>query len=283
MQFLQDIFVWFRNCILAVPESVVTGIITSLLILLISRVLHICGDYFSGSGNFFRKLQSLLAKQPEISLNYQIIPSPKYQFEEKKSKKTSSLSDNEIWAIIIGVLVAMVIGIIGLRLYKDIIQFVIYAISVFFICSGILFILISAVTNRIQKSTLLYCIFGSILSFYTYYSAEILPTLISKIPPDFNIKYLFSKIEEGWAQVYMFTGLLITVFEILLILLLFCRMCFIKVDSYKSFRTIRYAIYKTEFLDSIGFLIFILILLTTMSYLLTSGMFIDFVYKHQRV
>ncbi|MGX7203143.1 hypothetical protein BCR22_03905 [Enterococcus plantarum] len=281
MQVLQDIFLWFWGCIKVVPEGVVTGVITSLIFLFFRKVLNKCGEYFSSISNFLVKLQSLLGKQPEIGLEYQIIQSPKYSFTEKKRRKSSSISDDNFWGIIIVILVAIVAGILALRVYQDAIQFTIYGISVFFISSGTFFICVSAFTNKIQRSTLLYCISGILLSFYTYYSAKILPTLISKIPSNFSVSFLISNQEEAWPHVYMFGGLLITILEILLIFLLLFRMITIKIDSFKSFSTTRYLIYKTEGLDSSGYLIFLLIFLTIMSYLLTSGLFIDFIFKMQ--
>lgn len=280
MNILEDIFLWFWGCIKAVPEDIVTGIIISLSFLIIRTILNKCGKLFSSISNFLIKLQSLLGKQPEIGLEYQIVQSPKYSFTEKKRK--NSISNDGFEGIVFIIIIAVVGGILALKKYEDIIQVAIYGISIFFISSGIFFICVSAFTNKIQRSTLLYCIFGILLSFYTYYNAKILPTLISKIPSNFSVSLLLSNPKEGWYHVYMFVGLLITILEILLILLLLFRMICIKIDSFKSFETMRYLIYKTEILDSSGYLVFFMIFLTLMSYVLTSGLFIDFIFKMQK-
>jgi Ca2+/Na+ antiporter len=279
---LEDIFLWFWSCIKAVPEGIVTGVITSLIFLLFRKILNKCGEYFSSIYNFLIKLQSLLGKQPEIGLGYQIIQSPKYSFTEKK-RRNSVMSNDALWGILFFVIIAVVAGILALKKYQNIIQITIYAISAFFISSGIFFICVSAFTNKIQRSTLLYCIFGILLSFYTYYNAKILPTLISEIPSNFSVSFLLSNPKEGWPHIYMFGGLFITILEILLILLLLFRMICIKIDSLKSFRTTRYLIYKTETLDSSGYLVFFMVFLTIMSYILTSGLFIDFTFKMQKM
>lgn len=282
MSILEDIFLWFWSCIKAVPEGIVTGVITSLIFLLFRKILNKCGEYFSSIYNFLIKLQSLLGKQPQIGLGYQIIQSPKYSFTEKK-RRNSVMSNDALWGILFFVIIAVVAGILALKKYQNIIQITIYAISVFFISSGIFFICVSAFTNKIQRSTLLYCIFGILLSFYTYYNAKILPTLISEIPSNFSVSFLLSNPKEGWPHIYMFGGLFITILEILLILLLLFRMICIKIDSLKSFRTTRYLIYKTETLDSSGYLVFFMVFLTIMSYILTSGLFIDFTFKMQKM
>ena len=273
MIIVKDIFLWFWSCIKAVPGSIITGVVISLIFLIFRNVLNKCGEYFVSVSNFLKKLQIVLGEQPEIGSGYQIIQSPKYSFSDKKRK--SSVKNPVLWFLLFVVLG----GTFLLREYEDIVQNTIINISLFFISSGIFFICISTFTNKIQRSTLLYCIFAILLSFYTYHNVTILPTLILKMPANISIFILMPNSKEKWSYIYMLFGFAITILKIIIILVLFVRMTCIKLDSCKSFKGTRFLIYKTEMFDKGRYLSIFMIFLTVLSYILTSGLFIDLIFK----
>lgn len=228
-----------------------------------------------------RKIQQFLSDLPTIESKYTINPSPRYKEGFKRRKKESRFT-NYSGSLGIVLYISIVITIISLnflKTYQYSIRINIFAISLFFISFGIFLIVISALTNRIQKSTLLFSIVGIILSFYTYYIATILPRLTKKIPIDFNILTLFTDLDTFLKLMIMFGGILILFLEIGIVLALFIRMFIIKIDSCISNRMTKYIIVKTSIFDNIRLMIFILTLFTLVSYGLTSEEIIDWMVK----
>ncbi len=258
------------DCVKSVPSDIVTGAIISLGGILIRLAFNECSDRFFIIKKFLSNLSFAFNKKTDSNLSYQIITSPSYRFSDKKPG-TFKKSSKDSFPFLFFVLLGLVAGVLTLKNYQHIVQFYIYAISLFFISSGIFFIIMSAVTNKIQKSTLIFSIFSVLLSFYTYYNANILPTMVAKIPSNFGLKLIVLNSSEFFSAVYMFLGIIATTIEIGLVIFLFLRMFVIKVDSIKSTNFLQHIIIKTEMLDKFKNVLIMFIILTALSYFLTSG------------
>lgn len=279
---VKNLFMWFADIIKSIPQEFVTGIIVSFITWCITRILSWIGNYVKIIGNTLKSIQKLLTCNPEIKTTFTVISSPEYQLKPNKKivGKTSNNNSDSTWAIIIIGLILSIVALNYLKVYQSDVQNVIYGLSLFFIGSGIGLIIISAFTNKIQKSTLNFSIFGIALSFYTYYIASLIPELTNKIPDEMKLSMILSDGNNFWTQIYMLGGILVLLIEVLVVISLFLRMFAIKIDSLKSWAITRYLISKTSQYDSTLWLSVLLIIFTLISYLLTSGTLINFIFKH---
>ncbi|WP_235804618.1 hypothetical protein [Liquorilactobacillus capillatus] len=256
------------------PGDIVTSAIISLGVILLRIIFNKCSKHFFIIKRCLSNLPSAFnEKKPNMS--YQIIPSPSYRFSDRKSRTFQKVSLSTLfWFLLI-----LVFGALALKDYQHIVQIDIYAISLFFISSGLICITVSAITNKIQKSTLMFSIFSVLLSFYIYHNANILPAMVAKIPSDFSMKLLFWNNSVFFATIYIFLGLIVAIVEMILVACLFLRMFAIKVDSIKSIKVLQRIINKTEILDGFKNVSLMFVVFTTLSYLLTSGIVTKYVLK----
>lgn len=282
MEIINDFFEWLYNCITAIPSSIVTSFLISILSFPITRLIKNIKSFNITSIHTFEKIKHLVHKpSPKIKIDYTIIPSPNYSLNKKKGrkKKSNSISNkNDILIYYIIIAFLLIYTFIILKKHVFIVQFIVACISMFFLILPIILGLISTIFNRIQSSTLKFCLFSSITSLFTYYNASILPNLVSQIP-EIEIITLFHFITEDTLlpSAYMLLGLFVLILEIIINILLFIRMCIIKIDSICSYSFTRFFIAYTEFLDNSRFLVLSFILLTMLSFVLTSGIAFKFI------
>lgn len=277
MEFLKEICEWFIQCFKAVPENIVTGIYTGLALLLLRLFFNIIVSYSQRLRRWFEKINRIWNSQPEIRESYQIIPSPNYKFG--RSRKNNNYAKENDGGIVFVLLLLGVAGTIWLKENHEKVRLVFYSSSVIFMGVSVFFVVISTFKNKIQSSTLKFSLFATIVSMYIIYSANILPTLILRIPDDFNLINLFLKPNEYWPGFYVFLGLIVAVSEIIIIAVMLIRTIAIKIDTVTNMKFIRRIIFWTKRFESVKGMVVLFIVLTVVSYLLTSGIFIEWVFK----
>lgn len=277
MWFIKNIIQWFINCWKSVPENIVTGIFSGLLFWLGRLLLNKAILHSTRLNIFCKRVVEFWHTQPNIEQDYKVIPSPNYEFSEKSKKGKSSSVDNG--GIIISMIAISIMGCLWLREYQEAVQKFFYLICVTLIGLSTFFILISAFTNRIQSSTLKFSIFSILISAYIYYSGEVLPELIKRMPPDINLVKLLVEPQKYWPSIYTFLGLVIVTFEIVIILFMLFRVIAIKLDSRVQFKLCKKVIYYTKAFENTIGVIFLFGMLTIFSYLLTSNIFIEMIFK----
>ena len=275
MNNISDFFEWLMDCFKAIPSNVVTGLYTSLIFWMLGRIIRIVKGKNIKFRNLIERISSIWSSQPAISDKYTVIPSPQYEYEKRKENFLGGQYDNVLMAIFI---VCLIIGARWLQNNYEKIQSVFYIFSGGFILLSTVLILMSTFTNRAQSSTLKYVVFSVLVSFYVGYSAFYLPELIGKMSEG---TILYTKI--SWAGIYIFLGVLYVVVEIMFVIGLLLRATFIKIDSCKSTEITRKLVCKTNKLEKTGWLIFWFIMLTCVSYLLTSGILIDWIMELQSI
>ncbi|MHC1722185.1 MAG: hypothetical protein AB9836_03145 [Aminipila sp.] len=275
----KDILEWFITCFKAIPEDIVIGLYVSLIFWIIRLVINKISKVNIKIKLFMEKLFNFIKNSPEINVTYRVIPSPQYNYNCKvKDNKSAStyVSDN---AALFFIFIFLLIGTNYLHNNYETIQVIFYTFSAVFIGLSSFFIFVSTFFNRIQSSTLKYCTISTLLSLYIGYNALYLPNFIEKMPQNINIGDLLVNPNESWASVYSFIGIVIVGIEIIISLVLLLRVCIIKIDSIKSFRFTQKLICSTKPFDSMKSLIIIGILLTVLSYLMTSGILINWIFS----
>lgn len=277
---VKNVFIWFFDIFKSLPQGFVTTIINSFITMYIIKLLSWIGNYSKIIGDILKKIQKVLRWNSEIKATYTVISTPVYSLNlnKKNVEKTPKNNSYLIWIIIIA-LVLSILALNFLKAYQSDVQTVIYGLSLFFIGSGVGLIITSKFTNKIQRSTLNFSIFGIALSFYTYYIASLIPELTSRIPDEMNLSMMFSDSINFWTLIYMLFGMFLLFLEVLFVISLFLRMFVIKIDSLKSLAITRYLISKTSHFDSALRLTILLIILTILSYLFTTGIMIDCLFK----
>lgn len=282
MEVINKFFEWIHDCIIAIPSDIVTSLFVSVILAIITKILKRIKGVNNIIINKFQSLKKVINNSTfEISQNYIVVPSPQYSVNRKihKAKSNTSTSTDDVIVYIFVALFMALLGFTQLQKHIFTIQIVIGFISVIFMILPILFALISTVFNRIQSSTLKFSVFSFATSLFTYYNSTILPNLISQFPDSININIPFY-IENSNAfisDLYILVGLIVLVVEITLNLLLFTRMLIIKIDSLKSFKLTKSFISHTIALENTKFLLISFIVLTILSFVLTSGVAYDFV------
>ncbi|WP_310602249.1 hypothetical protein [Anaerosporobacter sp.] len=279
MEILKNIIEWFIDCFKSIPEGIVSGVFTGLLFWGLRLILNKISNQSGKLRLALNKFSAVWKAQPEIGSEYRVIPTPNYKFPRRNKKSNASSAD--MGGTLFIVILISSWGSLWLQEHQIEVQTIFYFTSAIFICLGAFFIFISAFTNRIQSSTMKYSIFSIIVSMYIYYSGLILPNLIEKMPDDINMSKLLLAPKEYWPSIYVFFGLLVVVIEIIIILIMLLRVMVIKIDSKIEIVFIRKIIYLTRWLESIVGLIIMFGLLTIFSYMLTSGLFIETIFKMQ--
>lgn len=282
MEVINKFFKWIYDCIIVIPSDIVTGLFISIMIAIITKILKKIKGVNSIIINKFQGLKKIINNTTfEIDQSYTVIPSPQYSVNRKthKAKSNTSTSNNDVIGFILVTLFMAFLGFSQLQKHVFTIQIVIGIISVIFMILPILFVLISTVFNRIQSSTLKFSVFSFGTSLFTYYNSTILPNLISQFPDSININILYyiKNLNAFISDLYILFGLIVLVVEIILNLLLFIRMLLIKIDSLKSFKLTKFFISHTIVLERTTFLLISFIVLTILSFVLTSGIAYDFV------
>jgi len=273
MKHISDFLEWFIDCFRAIPADIITGLYVSLIFWALGRIINKIRLKSVKLSTLIEKLTSVWSSQPEINDKYTVIPSPKYECgKSKRSGNFLGSSEGAVWFIVI---ILLAIGARWLQNNYELIQLIFLAFSVIFIILSSLLILVSTFTNRIQSSTLKYIVFSTIVSFYIGYSAVYLPEVIERISEDVALgnTVLFTSI--SWSGIYAFLGVLYVIIEIGFIVILLLRALTIKMDSIKSGNFTKKMVCLTERWESIKGLILWFIILTSVSYLLTSGILSD--------
>lgn len=282
MEVINKFFEWIYDCIIAIPSDIVTSLFVSIMLAIITKILKRIKGGNNIIINKFQNLKKAINYTTfEIDQNYTVVPSPQYSVNRKihKTKSNTSTDTDDMIVYIFVILFMALLGFTQLQKHVFTIQTVIGIISVIFMILPILFALISIVFNRIQSSTLKFSVFSFATSLFTYYNSSILPNLISQFPDSININipYYIKNSNAFISDLYILIGLIVLVVEITLNLLLFTRMLFIKIDSLKSFKFTKFFVSHTIALENTKFLLFSFIILTILSFVLTSGLAYDFV------
>lgn len=275
MEIAKGLGEWFVKCFMTIPENLVVGMYMGIIFLMVRKgfnKLLKSNKKFKGG---FEKVVKTWKAQPEIDATYQIVSSPIYKFDGTINNNYGS-NDGVL------IFVLVVIGVVGatwLRENYEKVQLVFYYSSAVFMSLSIFFVIISAIKNKIQSSTLKFSIFATAISMYIIYSANVLPQLMAKIPANLSISGMILEPQAHWPSIYVFLGIIVVIFEILIITVMLIRAFAIKIDSWMKLRFIQYVIAWTSGLDKVGGLIFCFIMLTVGSYLLTSDILVQLLFK----
>ena len=278
MEYLKGICEWFVQCFNAVPENLVTGIYTGMVILVFRLISNKIIEYNQRVRMWCEKIIRIWNSQPEIRETYQIIPSPEYVFPRRR-RSNNRRRENDGNEVLVVLLFLGIIGTIWLKENHEKVQLIFYSSSIIYMGLSVFFVTLSAFKNKIQSSTLKFSLFSTIVSMYIIYSANILPMLILQIPNDFNLINLITKPNDYWPSFYVFMGLVIAVLEIIVIALMLIRTIAVKIDTIMKIKLIQRIIFSTKWLERVKVMITLLVILTIASYLLTSGIFIELVLK----
>ncbi len=278
---VDNVLDWLSNVIKTTPDGIIQSLIVGIVVLVLRKILTKLpriGTRFSewnnNLSNFFNN-NSL-----EISENTKIIPTPVYnpgrdfKRKGKQSKLTQhdkNMSDDNVWKIIIPLLIAMVPIISIFLRYINEISLVLKWYGLVPLIFSIVILFIVAISGRVQKSTLIYLFYSIPISILTIYYGINLLTISEGMSATVTDSRFISSI-------YIIFGLWIAVAQQFIAYSMMFRNLLIHfARKIKVSEFIKRTIYNSSFLESQFFLIIMIIVFSVLSYLMTSGILISWI------
>ncbi|HEL1649751.1 hypothetical protein [Streptococcus suis] len=274
---------WIKNIIITIPDGIVQTLIIGMVafslrqtVVKIPIVGHKVSGLISSISSFFNK------NSIEISDTTMIIPTPEYipgrDFVNKKrlsrGKLNKPMSDDEFWGMIFLSLIVVVFIVSWFMKYKNEISLVMKWLGVVPLIISIFILFMVTVSARIQKSTLIYLFYSIPISMLTiYYGMNLL-----KISDGMS-----TNLSDGslMRSLYIIIGLFISVTQQLIAYIMILRNVVIHIARKISVpKFIKKFIYITSFFESQLLLIVTIVILSLISYLMTSGLLISWIQSY---
>ncbi|CYV12842.1 hypothetical protein [Streptococcus suis] len=280
---VDSILQWIGNIIITVPDGIIQTLIIGMAIFAFRQILGripIVGYKFSG---LMSSISSFFNRNSiEISDTTMIIPTPKYtpgrDFVNKKrlsrGKSNKPMSDEEFWVMIFLSLVVVGVLVSWFMKYKNEISLVMKWLGVVPLIISIFILFMVTVSARIQKATLIYLFYSIPISMLTiYYGMNLL-----KISDGMS-----TSLSDGslMRSLYIIIGLFISITQQLIAYIMILRNVVIHIARKISVpQFVKKFIYLTSFFESQLFLIVVIVILSLMSYLMTSGLLISWIQSY---
>ena len=269
------IIYWLWGLVKTIPEDIIKGLIASFVILLIIKLVNKVKFLNSKIKNIILKLFNT---NIEISAKTTFIESPDYHYttiRRAENDRSENSNDNDVFLLIIaGVLVASIV----VNFFKEYVDYISLFLKWFgliplMIC--ILFLFVISISKEVQKVTVKFIAVSIVVSALTLYYG-------------FNIKEMAvtmsATITDGrnlFASVYKILGVFIGVIQQLISYILLLRVISVYIDRKKKkpIQAIRKYIFKTKKFESVPVLIILVIFFSLLSYLLTSEVVHNFLFR----
>ena len=266
---------WLFGLVKTIPEDIIKGLIVSFIILLIIKLVNKVKFINSKIKNIILKLFNT---NIEISAKTTFIESPDYHYttiRRAENDRSENSNDNDVFLLIIaGVLVASIV----VSFFKESVDYISLFLKWFgliplMIC--ILFLFVISISKEVQKVTVKFIVVSIVVSALTLYYG-------------FNIKEMAvtmsATITDGrnlFASVYKILGVFIGVIQQLISYILLLRVISVYIDRKKKkpIQAIRKYIFKTKKFESVPVLIILVIFFSLLSYLLTSEVVHNFLFR----
>ena len=283
---VDNVLDWLSNVIRTTPDGIIQSLIVSIVMLVLRKTLPKLpriGSRFSG---WINKLSHFFNNNSlEISENTKIIPTPAYipgedfQLKRKKTKPTQynkNMSDSDFWGMIILSLVLISGAVYMFMKYINEISLVLKWYGLIPLLTSIIILFLSAISWRIQKSTLIYLFYSIPISILTIYYGINLLTISEGMSATVTDSRFISSI-------YIIFGLLIAVAQQFIAYFMMFRNLLIHFARKRKVpEFIKRTIYNTSFLESQVLLIIMIIVFSVLSYLMTSGMLISWIQNYSK-
>ena len=251
---------WLFGLVKTIPEDIIKTLILGFLILVIRTLI----DKVKFLNSKFKNIIVMIfSTNIEISTKTFFIDSPEYNYVGKRKKEyvsSQKLSDNEVWGIIIvGALIASII----VNFFKEYVEYISLFLKWFGLIPLILFII--SFSKEVQKVTVKFIIVSIAVSTLTlYYGFNIKEMVVTMSPSIVDTRKFF-------ISVYKILGVSIGVIQQMISYTLLLRVFSVYIDRKKKnpIQVIRKFISKTKRFESVSFLVFLVILFSVLSYLLT--------------
>ncbi|MFU0761765.1 hypothetical protein [Staphylococcus pasteuri] len=270
---VDSIINWFINLVKSLPEEIMKGIMISFLLFLIRLLMDkvkkvnkvfIHFIHFISKGNF------------EISTKMILLDSPDYYVQgrkvKSKSTKTTTSNDDVYGLVFIGIIGSIIIVSLFIK-YVDIISLILkwYAVIPLIISMIILFFMVFV--KNVHKVTIKFIIFSIIISTLTLYYGINLKEMSLSMSSSIKQTNIFI------LSFYKIIGISIGVLQQLIPYILLVRSFIVFIDRKlkNKNKIIMNFIAKTKGYESIKVLIFLTIILTCLSYLLTLDEFVKLI------
>lgn len=266
---------WLFGLVKTIPEDIIKGLIVSFIILLIIKLVNKVKFINSKIKNIILKLFNT---NIEISAKTTFIESPDYHYttiRRAENDRSENSNDNDVFLLIIaGVLVASIV-VSFFKEYVDYISLFLKWFGLIPLMICILFLFVISISKEVQKVTVKFIVVSIVVSALTLYYG-------------FNIKEMAvtmsATITDGrnlFTSVYKILGVFIGVIQQLISYILLLRVISVYIDRKKKkpIQAIRKYIFKTKKFESVPVLIILVIFFSLLSYLLTSEVVHNFLFR----
>lgn len=280
---VDSVLQWIENIIITIPDGIVQTLIIGIVTFSLRQIVvkipivgHKISGLISSISSFFNK------NSIEISDTTMIIPTPKYipgrDFVNKKrlsrGKSNKPMSDDEFLGMIFLSLIVVVFIVSWFMKYKNEISLVMKWLGVVPLIISIFILFMVTVSARIQKATLIYLFYSIPISMLTiYYGMNLL-----KISDGMS-----TNLSDGslMRSLYIIIGLFISVTQQLIAYIMILRNVVIHIARKIGVpKFIKKFIYITSFFESQLLLIVTIVILSLISYLMTSGLLISWIQSY---
>ena len=266
---------WLFGLVKTIPEDIIKGLIVSFIILLIIKLVNKVKFINSKIKNIILKLFNT---NIEISAKTTFIESPDYHYttiRRAENDRSENSNDNDVFLLIIaGVLVASIV-VSFFKEYVDYISLFLKWFGLIPLMICILFLFVISISKEVQKVTVKFIVVSIVVSALTLYYG-------------FNIKEMAvtmsATITDGrnlFASVYKILGVFIGVIQQLISYIFLLRVISVYIDRKKKkpIQAIRKYMFKTKKFESVPVLIILVIFFSLLSYLLTSEVVHNFLFR----
>ena len=266
---------WLFGLVKTIPEDIIKGLIVSFIILLIIKLVNKVKFINSKIKNIILKLFNT---NIEISAKTTFIESPDYHYttiRRAENDRSENSNDNDVFLLIIaGVLVASIV-VSFFKEYVDYISLFLKWFGLIPLMICILFLFVISISKEVQKVTVKFIVVSIVVSALTlYYGFNIKEMAVTMSATITDGRYLFT-------SVYKILGVFIVVIQQLISYILLLRVISVYIDRKKKkpIQAIRKYIFKTKKFESVPVLIILVIFFSLLSYLLTSEVVHNFLFR----
>jgi len=274
---------WLSNIIKTIPDGIIQTFIIGLgmfvLRVSVRRIPKVGGKL----SRFINQISAFFSKNTiEISEHTKIIKTPQYvpgqdfkaNKKPRKTKSSQSIKNADLFGIVF-LSIILISGIVTLFIkYINEISFILkwYGLIPLLISITILFIV--TFTARVQKATLVYLVYSIPISMLTIYYGVALVNISEGMSPALSDGRLMY-------SAYKIFGLIVAVLQQFFTYIMIFRNILINVArKFTVPKFVKKFIYNTSFFESQVALIISIVLLSCLSYLMTSGLLMSWIQNH---
>lgn len=256
---------WLFGLVKTIPEDIIKALIMSFFSLVLGKLVSSVKFINSKIKNFKVKIFNT---NIEISPKTSFIDSPEYNYVTDSKREfvhRHTSSDNDVWEIIFVFALVSCIIVNFVKENAESISLFLKWFGLIPLIASIIFLFIISWSKEVQKITVKFIIFSIVVSTLTLYYGFKIKEMVTTMSPS------IVDTKNFYISLYKIFGVLIAIFQQMISYILLLRVFSVYIDRKMKnpIQAIRKIISRTKQFESIPFLVFLVIIFSSLSYLLT--------------